>query len=85
MLEEARKEIDDIDKQLLELLAKRLKVCKLLGEYKKKNHLPIQNKEREKEIIMDRARKLKELGFADEQFVQELFALIMKRSREVQK
>lgn len=85
MLEKVRKEIDSIDAEILKLLAKRLEICKRLGEYKKKNHLPIQNKEREKEIIRDRARKLKELGFDHENFAQELFELIMKKSREVQK
>lgn len=85
MLEKARTEIDDIDAEILKLLTKRLEICKRLGEYKKKNNLPVQNKERERQIIRERAQKLKELGFDDEDFVQELFGLIMKKSREVQK
>ena len=85
MLEKAREEIDEIDAKILELLAERLDICKQLGKYKKQHNLPIQNKEREKEIIKDRARKLKELGFDDERFAQELFELIMKKAREVQK
>ena len=39
---------------------------------------------KKKELIKDRAGKFKELGFDDEQFVQELFELIMKKTREVQ-
>ena len=85
MLDAARAEIDDIDNQIVELLAKRLEICKKLGRYKKKNNVPIQNKEREKQIIKDRAKELKELGFDDDKFVQELFGLIMKKAREVQK
>jgi len=85
MLEKSRTEIDEIDTKIVELLAKRLEICKKLGKYKKKNNVPIQNKEREKQIIKDRAKKLKELGFDDEKFVQDLFELIMKKAREVQK
>ena len=85
MLDAARAEIDDIDNQIVELLAKRLEICKKLGRYKKKNNVPIQNKEREKQIIKDRAKELKELGFDDDKFVQELFGLNMKKAREVQK
>ena len=85
MLEKSRTEIDETDTKIVELLAKRLEICKKLGKYKKKNNVPIQNKEREKQIIKDRAKKLKELGFDDEKFVQDLFELIMKKAREVQK
>ncbi len=85
MLEKARTEIDEIDAKILELLAERLKICTQLGKYKKQHALPIQNKEREKEVIRERTQKFKELGYADEKFVSELFEMIMKKSREVQK
>lgn len=85
MLEKARTEIEEIDAKILELLAERLKICTQLGKYKKQHHLPIQNREREKEILRERTQKFKELGFDDEKFVQELFELIMKKAREVQK
>ncbi|MEK6940084.1 MAG: chorismate mutase [Nanoarchaeota archaeon] len=84
-LDGLRRKIDGIDAHLLQLLAQRLTIGKEIGEYKKKHGLPIQNKGREKEIIKDRAQKLKGLGFDDERFVQELFELIMKKAREVQK
>jgi len=85
MLEKSRTEIDEIDTKIVELLAQRLELCRKIGEFKKKNNLPIQNKEREKQIIKDQVRKLKELGFDDQKFVQELFEVIMKKAREVQK
>lgn len=83
-LPEYRKKIDALDEQLLELLAQRLGICKEIAEYKRKNNLPVQHKKREHELIKSRIEKLKELGFDDEEFVQELFELIMKKSREVQ-
>lgn len=85
MLKTTRKEIDEIDTKILALLVQRLELCKKLGEYKRNNNLPIQNKEREKQVLKQRTQKFKELGFDDEKFVQELFELIMKKSRKVQK
>ena len=85
MMNESRKKIDEVDGKLLILLAERLKICKELGEYKKKHHLPLQSKEREKQVIRDRSKNFKELGFDDHHFVQQLFELIMKKAREVQK
>jgi len=80
-----RKKIDRIDSKILKLLAKRLKVCRELGKYKHENNLPIQNKEREKQVTRQRIEKFKELGVDDEEFVTELFEVIMKKAREVQK
>ncbi len=85
MLEVTRKEIDKIDNQILKLLANRLELCRKIGEFKKMNDLPVQNKERENEAVKERIKKFKELGFDDEEFVQELFGLIMKKARQVQK
>ncbi len=50
-LQEYRKEINKIDKELLKLLKNRLDVVIKIGEYKKKNNLPIVDKKREKELI----------------------------------
>lgn len=84
-LDQAREKIDEMDAKIVELLAKRFELCRKIGEYKKKNNLSIQDKDREKQIIKARAEKLKKLGFEEEKFVQELFELIMKKCREVQK
>ena len=82
-----RKKIDQLDTKILELLVERLAVSKEIGEYKKRNNISIQNKEREKQVITERIQKFKELGFNEEKdakFVAKLFKLIMKKSREVQ-
>ncbi len=83
-LHQSRRKIDELDGQLLELLAQRFQICKEIAEYKLKNNLPTQDHTREEEILQDRIRKFKKLGYADEKFVAELFEMIMKKSREVQ-
>jgi chorismate mutase len=83
-LENLRKKIDQLDVGLLRVLAQRLEISKEIAEFKKANHLPVQDRKRELELIIDRIKKGKELGVDDQKFVTELFELIMKKSREVQ-
>jgi len=83
-LTESRKEIDEIDHKLLQLIAKRFELCNLISEYKKKNNLEVQDLNREIDLVKDRSSKLSELGFDDPNFVKELFEIILKKSREIQ-
>ncbi len=83
-LQQSRRKIDALDDQLLELLAQRLEICKEIAEHKKKNNLPIQDREREVEIINNGIETFKRLGFDDQEFVTKIFELVMKKSREVQ-
>jgi monofunctional chorismate mutase len=48
---ELRKEINQIDKDMLDLFLKRMEVSRLIGLYKKEHHLPVFDERREKEII----------------------------------
>lgn len=50
-LDDARQEIDLIDKQMAELFSRRMEASKNIANYKKINKLPIANKEREAKII----------------------------------
>ncbi len=83
-LHQSRRKIDELDYQLLELLAQRLQICKEISDYKLKNSLPIQDQGREGEIIKNRIETFKKLGFDDPEFVTKIFELVMKKSREVQ-
>ncbi len=85
VLSSLRKKIDEVDLQLLELLAQRLNISEEIAEYKRKNNQPIQDRKRELEVITKRIEKFKQLGFDDKMFVTKLFELIMHKSREVQK
>lgn len=84
-MEELRREIDRIDSELLSLIAKRLEVAKKIGEYKKKNKIPIRDKKRESEIVNKRADAFRQLGHDDKEFIKKLFSLLFKKSRKVQK
>lgn len=50
-LKDMRKEIDEIDNALIELLAKRMKICRGIGEYKKENGMTIVQTRRYSEIL----------------------------------
>ena len=51
MLEDARKEIDDIDCRLASLVERRMQMAADIAAYKKENSLPVEDKTREDEII----------------------------------
>lgn len=57
-LEEARKQIDEIDSQLMELFERRMNVVSEVALYKYENNLPIFHPEREKEVIMKNVNRL---------------------------
>lgn len=83
-LESARRNIDYLDTQLIELVVQRFKLCQEIGGYKLKNNLEVQDKKRELRLIKDKIEKFKNLGLDDEKFVKELFELILKKSKELQ-
>ncbi|MBO7147406.1 MAG: chorismate mutase [Lentisphaeria bacterium] len=51
-LKAARQEIDKIDNELLQLFLKRMELGERIGKYKQENGLPIENPEREREILL---------------------------------
>lgn len=59
-LHELRKEIDEIDKQTIELLEKRVRIVKEIGEIKRELNLPIRDEKREEEVLR-RAGKFREV------------------------
>ena len=46
-LDDLRKEINDIDGQMLQLFLKRMEICKSVALYKKENDLPVMQEGRE--------------------------------------
>lgn len=50
-LEEARKQINEIDKEMANLFEKRMEAAKLVAEYKAENSLPVFDPERERELF----------------------------------
>ena len=81
-IEALRKEINQIDEQLVDLFRKRMNVSKQIGEYKKAHQLPILDQAREKAIIL----KLKEQYGSDKlyPYIESLYKHIMALSKDIQ-
>lgn len=82
-LNKFRKQIDCIDVELIDLLAKRLKVVEKLAKYKNANKCHLVDKKREKEVMDNVKKKASEYGL-NAFFVEELFRLIMRNSIDIQ-
>ena len=83
-LKPLRNELDKIDDSILELLSKRFDVTLHIAEVKKENNLPIFQPEREKDLLNNKSKFGDEFGL-DENFVKELFQIIMEESKNKQK
>jgi chorismate mutase len=77
-----RKEIDDIDAELLRLLNMRARLALKVGALKQTLHLPFCDPERER-IVLQRLQELND-GPLDERAVGKLFRRIIRESRRVQ-
>ena len=49
-IQQLRKKIDDIDERILKALIERVKICRKIGQVKKKNGLQIRDGSREDEV-----------------------------------
>ena len=55
-LDNARNEINIIDKEMAELFVRRMKAAEIIAESKKQNGLPILDEKREKEVILNNSK-----------------------------
>jgi len=78
-LEELRTEVDKIDGELLQILARRLQIIDEIGEYKKENRITILQMKRWAGIINDRLSQGTHLGL-DSVFLTRLLNLIHEES-----
>ncbi len=76
-----RKQIDEIDSQLLPLFLKRMECSKNVAEYKRANNMPVLDKAREKQILDSKATQVAENL---KNPVRDFFSGIMKISRNLQ-
>lgn len=83
-IEEMRKQINDVDIEIIRALTKRMDIVKMIAQYKQDNNLPVLQKEREKELLLARKKLATELG-VDELFVENVFKRILKESRRIQR
>lgn len=78
-LDQLRQKIDNIDRELLEVLAARMSVVEKLGEYKRENNVAVLQLDRWKELHNNRADLGKKLNLYPE-LVEEMFKLIHMES-----
>ncbi|MGG0256571.1 chorismate mutase [Bacillus toyonensis] len=82
-INELRKKVTELDKQLLDILNQRGNVVQQIGDEKNKLKLNIHNQIREEEVI----KQLKSLnsGPCNSQMIEEIYKVIFKVSKELQK
>jgi len=61
-----RKQIDELDNQLMELLSKRMRVCREIGQYKKEHNMTVLQTTRYNEILDKRGAQGSLLGMGPE-------------------
>jgi len=79
-LDEIRKGIDDVDKEIRSLFLKRMELASAAAEYKNRNALPILNKERERAVLAG----MTEGAGENSPYVYRLFSTLFELSRSRQ-
>ena len=78
-IHELRKQIDELDNQLMELLAKRMRVCREIGTYKKEHNMTVLQPTRYNEIL-DKRGAQGALFQMDSSFVKTVFEAVHQES-----
>lgn len=78
-LAELRAQIDSLDEELLQLLAKRLNVVHKIGEVKQQHGLPIYVPQRESEILQKKREAATQLGLSPN-LIEDILRRIMRES-----
>ena len=78
-----REQIDDLDRQVLELLARRMKVVREVALVKKAEGVPIRDFARERALLDDRRARAAALGLP-EPSIESIYRQIMLASRDYQ-
>lgn len=81
-IDDYRKKIDEIDKEITRLFEERMNTVINIANYKKDNNLPIFNRSREDEVIEKNISYLKNKDYAEE--TRKFFIDLMEVSRELQ-
>ena len=74
-----RRQIDEIDNQLMEMLTKRMRVCREIGQYKKEHNMTVLQTSRYNEILDKRGAQGSLCGM-DPAFVKTVFEAIHEES-----
>ena len=80
-IQEIRTQIDDIDEQMITLMVKRMNMAVEVAEYKKRNNLPVLDRNREREILSHVAQLA---GEGYEGYAKILFSTLFDLSKSYQ-
>ncbi len=83
-IEELRRRIDEINTELLDLIARRLDVSVQIGAIKQEAGLPLYSEERERDLL----RRFREAAIErdiDPDYVEELMTVVLVHSRAAQR
>lgn len=78
-LEALRRQIDEFDNNLLDLLSRRMRVCREIGQYKKEHNMTVVQTERYNEILDKRGAQGVLCGM-DADFIKTIFEAIHEES-----
>lgn len=74
-----RQQIDQIDNELLEALAKRMRVSREIGQYKKEHNMPVVQTTRYDDILNSRAKAAEDMGISGD-FMKVVYQAIHEES-----
>ena len=78
-IRQLRHQIDELDNQLMDLLAKRMRVCREIGQYKKEHNMTVLQTKRYSEILAKRGAQGAQCGMSAD-FVANVFEHIHEES-----
>lgn len=82
-LEDLRRQIDEIDEELVEVISRRLSIMPEVAEIKRSQNVGIDQEEREREVLENIRRKAGEKGL-DPDFVERIMIEIISESKKIQ-
>ena len=81
-LQDIRKELDQVDNQIIDLYFKRMELCSMIADYKKTHNTGIYDPKREEEKIESVTAKAD--NELDKESLSLLFKLLMDQSKKLQ-
>lgn len=79
ILQQLRGEIDEVDNQMMNLLAQRMRLCREIGEYKKKDNMTVLQPHRYEDMLRRRREEAERCGLSAEA-VAHIFELVHEES-----
>jgi len=82
-LEELRRMIDRVDEKLVDAMAERIRIARMIGGEKRRKSIPVVDEKREREVYKHVVEKASARGL-DTRLVEKVFSLLIDHSRRIQ-